>query len=305
MGIQNCALRETRGSNMSALETANPPDVERVWHQIVSLDAACFESAVDSASLGGSSFDGYKGRAGDVGAQTGTGLKAPNENGAIGQSDGFSEPLHDRGARSAKNGKVEGVENRPLSLKDGVPQKEDKPKPKNSSLLETGLADASMPLFRSEFATSLLTSPYLDPLQSHLGLDESSIGQSKTGSLVASKASGGGGSRMGGQGAVAMFAGPAFSGPGGPPPGYFAALAADDANKSGLAKSGGGNFGDAVIDFERAVALNPLNPEYAENLSRANAGKAATESQLVKRQQEDAQVCNPKQMAPARIATYK
>ncbi|NLF25361.1 MAG: hypothetical protein GX589_06850 [Deltaproteobacteria bacterium] len=292
MRSQNCTLRERTEAKMSALRATDPTNVEEMWRQIANLDCACFESFIDSASLRESSYDGHRVTAGDIGAQTGAGLETSNEHGVINKGNGFSETMHNGRAQQGKNEREDRMGEGSLSLEDRASQKEEKAKPINLSLHEINLADASMPSFRDDFAISFLSS-------SSLLSDESSIGQSKTGSSVVSQAAGEG------LGSTVMMAEPAFSGPGGPPPGYFAALAADDANKSGLAKLNGGKFDDAVIDFERAVMLNPLNPEYVENLSKANAGKAIKDSQRARQQQEDSQLYDPRKMTSERRATYE
>jgi tetratricopeptide (TPR) repeat protein len=84
-----------------------------------------------------------------------------------------------------------------------------------------------------------------------------------------------------------------------------ALLQAKDANQSGIAEAASGRFDDAVADFERAKELDPLNPEYEDNRSKAMTGVSSENAEGERRRQMEytqmeeraAASCRPKPKA--------
>ena len=161
---------------------------------------------------------------------------------------------------------------------EGLSPSEEKGEPRRPGGLSDrrfALCEASMPSFRAEFAEGVLLRFSADPVVQYL-IHEGEGERGIAVSLLKTAKPGGGG--IGGGGGGVSYA-PSFApGPSGPPPGYFSALAAHDANQSGLKKLAGQKPEQAAADFEHALGLNPLNPEYAENLSKARAEEATQKS---------------------------
>ena len=275
MRSQTSVAKIPRGAEISGLVIASREEVARVAERYQSLNTVFFESA--AIDLGGD---------GTAAASRGATEPSPMTVGRTGAAAGAEDkrealasdarPMEERKHHLPEKGAER------ADRQDGAPRPEEKAARLQWSEYSLAFSEVSLPSLRAEFfdGINLRRADFAVQYLAIEGESEKGI----TGSLLKPRAGGAGGGILSGGGAVY---GPAAGGFSGPPPGYFAALAAHDANQSGLAKLAAAKPDQAAIDFERAQALNPLNPEYGENLSKARAEEAAQRLSAAEQKERD------------------